>query len=248
VTGRWRAAPLLETEGISPWLSRSASFNQEADFLETCRHNVDAIGSSSYRRIAPAPTNHAQSKQVNQPKIMKPIRHILIPLMIAGATLLTTSTASADDLASQSRIALRQLVSQNPAAVRANRKALAILVFPDVVKAGFIFGAQGGKGILFEHGQPRGRYRTVAASYGLQAGVQKYGYALFLMNQKAVDWVNNTRGWEIGTGPSVVIVDKGMARSFSTDTLHSGIYAFTFDQQGLMAGLGLQGSKITRID
>ena len=88
----------------------------------------------------------------------------------------------------------------------------------------------------------------VAASYGLQAGVQKYGYALFLMNQKAVEWVNNTRGWEIGTGPSVVIVDKGMARSFTTDTLHSGIYAFTFDQQGLMAGLGLQGSKIMRID
>jgi lipid-binding SYLF domain-containing protein len=82
----------------------------------------------------------------------------------------------------------------------------------------------------------------------LQAGVQKYGYALFLMNQNAVNWVNNTRGWEIGTGPSVVIVDKGMARSFSTDTLHSGIYAFTFDQQGLMAGLGLQGSNIVRID
>ena len=68
------------------------------------------------------------------------------------------------------------------------------------------------------------------------------------MNQKAVNWVNNTRGWEIGTGPSVVIVDKGMARSFTTDTLHSGIYAFTFDQQGLMASLGLQGSKIMRID
>jgi lipid-binding SYLF domain-containing protein len=127
-------------------------------------------------------------------------------------------------------------------------KALAILVFPKVVKAGFVLGAQGGEGILFEHGRVNGRYRTVAASYGLQAGVQEYGYALFLMNQKAVDWVNNTRGWEIGTGPSVVIVGKGMARSFSTDTLHSGLYAFTFDQRGLMAGLGLQGSKIMRID
>jgi len=101
---------------------------------------------------------------------------------------------------------------------------------------------------LFVHGKTAGRYRTVAASYGLQAGVQKYGYALFFMNQKAVDWINNTRGWEIGTGPSVVIVDKGMARSFTTDTMHSGIYAFTFDQRGLMAGLGIQGSKITRID
>lgn len=59
---------------------------------------------------------------------------------------------------------------------------------------------------------------------------------------------HQTRGWEIGTGPSVVIVDKGMARSFTTDTLHNGIYAFIFGHQGLMAGLDLQGSKIMRID
>jgi lipid-binding SYLF domain-containing protein len=169
-------------------------------------------------------------------------------LTLATIALLAARTASADSLTSDSRAALQQLVSQNPAAARVKAKSQAILVFPDVVKAGFIFGAQGGKGILFMHGQPSGRYRTVAASYGLQAGVQKYGYALFLMNQKAVDWVNNTRGWEIGTGPSVVIVDKGMARSLTTDTLHSGIYAFTFDQKGLMAGLGLQGSKIMRLD
>src|SRR6059036_2356988 len=166
-------------------------------------------------------------------------------LVLATVALLSTHTASAD-LISDSRGALHQLVSQNPAAAKAKSKAVAVLVFPDVVKAGFIFGAQGGQGILFLHGQPSGRYRTAAASYGLQAGVQKYGYALFLMNQNAVNWVNNTRGWEIGTGPSVVIVDKGMARSFSTDTLHSGIYAFIFDQQGLMAGLGLQGSKIVK--
>ena len=68
------------------------------------------------------------------------------------------------------------------------------------------------------------------------------------MNQDEVNWVNNTRRREIGTGPSVVIVDKGMARSFITDTLHSGLYAFPFDQQCLMAGLGLQGSKIIKLD
>ena len=167
-------------------------------------------------------------------------------LLLATVALLSTGTASADDLISQSRRALQKLVAQNPAAAGCKSRAVAVLVFPDVVKAGFIFGAQGGKGILFVDGRPSGRHRTVAASYGLQAGVQKFGYALFLMNQDAVDWVNNTHGWEIGTGPSVVIVDKGMARSLTTDTLHSGIYAFTFDQQGLMAGLGLQGSKIMR--
>src|SRR5437773_8462157 len=164
-------------------------------------------------------------------------------LMLAAVALLSTHTASADDLTTDSSRALQQLVAQNPAAAKCKSRAAAVLVFPDVVKAGFIFGAQGGKGILFVRGQPSGRYRTVAASYGLQAGVQKFGYALFLMNQDAESWVNNTRGWEIGTGPSVVIVDKGMARSFTTDTVHSGIYAFTFDQQGLMAGLGLQGPR-----
>src|SRR5262245_16639942 len=169
-----------------------------------------------------------------------------VGLVLAAIASLSTSTAFADDLIGNSRRALQQLVAQNPAAAKCRSKALAVLVFPRVMKAGFSVGGQEGKGILFLHGKPNGRYRTVAASYGLQAGVQEFGYALFLMNQDAVDWVNNTHGWEIGTGPSVVLVDKGMARSFTTDTLHSGIYAFTFDQQGLMAGLGLQGSKIMR--
>ena len=169
-------------------------------------------------------------------------------LAVVAISLITARPVSADDLTRDSRHALQQLVAQNPAAAKANSKALAVLVFPNVVKAGFVLGAQGGKGVLFVHGQPSGRYRTVAASYGLQAGVQKYGYALFFMNPRAVDWINTTRGWEIGSGPSVVVVDKGMARSFTTSTMHSGIYAFTFDQQGLMAGLGLQGSKIKRID
>src|SRR5437764_9493084 len=145
---------------------------------------------------------------------MKPTKNILIGSILVVITLFTTSRASAD-LVSDSRRALQQLVAQNPAAAKCKSRAAAVLVFPDVVKAGFIFGAQGGKGILFTHGRPSGQYRTVAASYGLQAGVQKFGYALFLMNQNAVNWVNNTRGWEIGSGPSVVIVDKGMARSFT---------------------------------
>ena len=121
----------------------------------------------------------------------------------AAAALLTPRTVSADDLTNDSRHTLQQLVAQNPAAAKCKVKAVAVLVFPDVVKAGFIFGAQGGKGILFVHGQPSGRYRTVAASYGLQAGVEKYGYALFFMNQRSLDWIHQTRGWEIGTGPSV---------------------------------------------
>ena len=170
-----------------------------------------------------------------------------VGLLLAVVALLPTHRASAASLTGESRAALRQLVAQNPAASKVSQNAIAVLVFPNVVKAGFIFGGQGGEGVLFVHGQRAGHYRTFATSYGLQAGVQKYGYALFFMNQRAVDWVNAARGWSIGSGPSVVIVDKGAARTISSETLHSGIYAFTFDQQGLMAGLGIQGSKIERI-
>jgi hypothetical protein len=47
--------------------------------------------------------------------------------------------ASAGDLVSDSRLALKQLVAQNPAAAKAKSKAAAVLVFPDVVNAAFIF-------------------------------------------------------------------------------------------------------------
>jgi lipid-binding SYLF domain-containing protein len=171
-----------------------------------------------------------------------------IPMLVAAAALFTTQNTFADDLTNQSRRALRQLVANNAAASRVSSNAIAVLVFPNVVKAGFIIGGQGGEGILFVHGHPAGRYRTVAGSYGLQAGVQKFGYALFLMNQRAVDWVNKANGWSVGSAPSLVVVDKGMAGTMSTETLHSGIYAFTFNQKGLMGGLGIQGSKITRIN
>src|SRR4029077_10721740 len=92
------------------------------------------------------------------------------------AVLLTSGTAFAS-LASESRAALSQLKLQNSAAAKVSSRALAVLVFPNVIKAGFLVGAQEGQGTLFVHGRPFGRYRTVAGSYGLQAGVQKYGYA-----------------------------------------------------------------------
>lgn len=172
--------------------------------------------------------------------------HFTLALLVL--TLLPIRMTVAASPTSEARTALRQLVAQNSAARKLSETALAVLVFPKVMKAGFVVGAQGGEGVLFVHDEPAGRYRTTAGSYGLQAGVQRFGYALFFMDQQAVDWVKKARGWSIGSGPSVVLVDKGKARTMSSETLHSGIYAFTFDQKGLMAGTGIQGSKISRIN
>ncbi len=127
-------------------------------------------------------------------------------------------------------------------------KAVGILVFPGIVKGGFIVGGQYGEGALIKDGKTVAFYNTVAASYGLQAGLQKFGYALFFMTDSALKWLDKSDGWEIGVGPSIVVVDAGAATSLTSTTAQSDIYAFFFDQKGLMAGLGLQGTKITRLE
>ena len=157
------------------------------------------------------------------------------------------SAASSSQISRDSRAALKKLYAHSTSARLLGQRAKAILVFPKIIKAGFIVGGQGGNGALFEDGKTVGYYNTAAASSGLQVGVQSFGYALFFMDDEALGYLRKSDGWEIGTGPSVVIVDKGVAKSLSSTTLQNGVYAFTFKQKGLMAGVGIQGSKITRI-
>jgi len=158
------------------------------------------------------------------------------------------ANASASQIARDSRAALNSLCAQNPAARALRSKARGVLVFPSIVKGGFVIGAQGGNGAMIrDTGEISGFYQTAGASYGLQAGVQEFGYALFLMDNEAFRELNRSGGWEVGSSPSLVIVDQGMATSLSTTTLSHGTYAFFFNQRGLMGGLSLQGSKITRI-
>ncbi len=142
--------------------------------------------------------------------------------------------------------ALDTLYVKAPAAKVLARQAKGILVFPKVKKAGFIAGAQYGKGALIQNGRTVGYYNIAAASYGLQAGVQSFGYAMFFMTNSALESLNSSAGFEVGTGPSFVLVDKGMAKTLTTTTIREDVYAFIFGQKGLMGGFGLQGSKITR--
>ncbi len=144
--------------------------------------------------------------------------------------------------------ALQELKATDPVAAELADDASGVLVFPSIAKAGFLIAAQTGEGVLYEAGRATAFYNTTAASYGLQAGVQKFGYALFFMDDASLDAFKASSGFEIGLGPSVVIVDSGFAARATNLTVRKGIYAVTFDQKGLMAGIGLEGSKITRIE
>ncbi|MBP1748514.1 MAG: twin-arginine translocation pathway signal [Deltaproteobacteria bacterium] len=158
------------------------------------------------------------------------------------------AAASAAEINQNAKTILEKLYAKTDSARALGQNAKAILVFPSITKAGFIVGGQYGEGVLLKEGKPAGYYNTVSASYGLQAGVQKFGYVLFFMTDAALRYLDRSDGWELGTGPSVVIVDTGTAKSLTTTTAKSDVYAFFFDQRGLMAGVGLQGTKITKIE
>jgi lipid-binding SYLF domain-containing protein len=176
-------------------------------------------------------------------------RQTALIIIVSAFTLMPTLTraASAAEIDATSRAALRQLYASNATAHAVGRHSSAVLVFPSITKGGFLVAAQHGEGALFMHHGTVGYYNSVAASYGFQAGIQKFGYALFFLNNRAMSHLHGQGGWELGSAPSLVVVDQGIAKSLNTTHLKKDIYAFFFNQKGLMAGLGIQGSKITEI-
>lgn len=176
---------------------------------------------------------------------------ILIALALGTAYMMSPSpaaAASATEIDRSVNSVLKKLYKAMPAAKTLSGHAKGILVFPSIVKAGFMVGGQYGEGALQKGSKTVAYYNTVSFSYGLQIGAQEYGYALFFMTDSALKYLDRSDGWEVGVGPSVVVVDEGMAKSMTTTTARDEIYAFIFQQKGLMAGMGLQGTKITKIE
>lgn len=180
--------------------------------------------------------------------IMRKLSTLLATAALVSMSFLSpANAATAEDLDKDARQALQTLYKTNPFAETLSRKAKAVLIFPSIVKAGLVFGGSYGEGELLEGNKIDGYYNSVTASWGLQAGAQSYGYVVFLMTDKALKYIRDTRGWEIGVGPTVVVVDEGVAKNLSTSTLKDDAYAFIFGQQGLMAGVSIEGTKISRI-
>ncbi|TAL33691.1 MAG: twin-arginine translocation pathway signal protein [Alphaproteobacteria bacterium] len=172
---------------------------------------------------------------------------IALTLILALAISHSAEAATAKEIDRDAREALQKLYKHNELAASLAGKSKAVLVFPNIVKAGLIFGGSYGEGALITAGKTEAYYNSVSGSWGLQAGAQSYGYVVFLITDSAVKSVHKTKGWEVGVGPTVVIVDEGVAKNLSTTTLKDDAYAFIFGQQGLMAGISLEGSKISKI-
>lgn len=156
---------------------------------------------------------------------------------------------TATEIDQDADMAINKLFKSSPAAVELSKNAKAILIFPKIIKAGLGVGGHHGKGVLRKKEKSIAYYNTIAGSYGLQIGAQTFGYAMFFMDDKGLNHlINHNEGWEVGVGPSLVIVDEGVAKTLNNTTATESVYVFTFNQHGLMAGAGIQGSKITKIN
>ena len=154
---------------------------------------------------------------------------------------------SAAEITAQGEEALQRLEAREPEALNFAARAKGILVFPSIFKAGLIIGAESGNGVLFTHGRQAGYYNLSGGTWGLQIGAQKFSYAVFFMNNNSLRYLRQSGGFAAGTGPSIAIINKGAGLEANTTTITKDVYAFPFNEKGLMADLTLQGTKISRI-
>jgi lipid-binding SYLF domain-containing protein len=126
-------------------------------------------------------------------------------------------------------------------------KARGVLVFPSVISAGFWFGGQYGQGALRIGEQTSGYYSIAAASFGLQIGAQSKAIVMLFMTQEALDKFVNSQGWAAGVDATVAVLHVGANGNVDTSTTLNPVEAFVLTNAGLMAGVSLEGTKISRL-
>lgn len=171
-------------------------------------------------------------------------------LLATVLALFLVTAAHADDkiaIDANTQSALNMLRGHTSAADELLDKAVAVLVFPDVVKMGFGTGGQYGEGSLLVKGKPAAYYVTAGAPFGLPAGSQSKSQVILFMDQQSLQDFRNSPSWKVGIDGSVSLVQVGDAGNFDTSKSTGSMLGFIFSDQGLMHNLTLEGGKITRI-
>jgi lipid-binding SYLF domain-containing protein len=127
-------------------------------------------------------------------------------------------------------------------------KVKGYLVFPSVMRGGLVFGGEFGRGVLIVNNQTEGYFNMVSGSVGLQIGVQKRAILIAFVSQRALDSFLATNGFTVGVDGSLNFANWGTSRDLSTAMLGRDVIVFAFDETGVMGGVSVDGSKITRIN
>jgi len=173
---------------------------------------------------------------------------ILFSLFSTVALVNTAAAAGAEEIDIKVDGTIKKFNTEVTGGAEFLKKAKAVLVFPDVIKGGFVVGGEYGKGALRHDGDTMGYYSIASASLGLQAGAQQYTIVMVFLNDEALTKFRDSKGWEAGVDGSVAIAKWGAGTDINTQNFKDPIVGFVLDNKGLMAGISLEGSKISKID
>jgi len=142
---------------------------------------------------------------------------------------------------------LSRLYQTAPSSRELVSKARGVLIFPSVLEGGFVVGAEYGKGELRIDNNINGYYSSTAGSIGFQAGAQSKAIVVLFMTQDSLDRFLNSKGWTIGADATVALATIGANGQIDSDTVRQPVVGFVLTNAGLMAGVSLQGAKISRL-
>ena len=182
-------------------------------------------------------------------KAMQRIRTCIASLILVCMLSLPGHAASLDAAAldEQVTITLQRLYEQRPQAESLADRAAAVLVFPEIVKAGIVFGGEFGEGALLVNGAPEHYYRLTSVSAGFQLGIQTRSEVVMFMTEQAYQDFVGHDGWEAGVDGSVAFIEFGAGKEFDTQNMREPIIGFVFGGKGLMANASIEGAKYWRL-
>jgi len=159
----------------------------------------------------------------------------------------TTAAEQRSEINKNADEVLARLYQTAPASKEMVQQARGVLVFPAVLGASFVVGAEHGKGVLRVNGANEGYYATSAGSFGFQAGAQSRAIVILFMTQEALDKFRNSSGWTAGVDATVAVAEIGANGSIDTNTARESVVGFVLNNAGIMAGVSLHGTKIEKI-
>ena len=144
-------------------------------------------------------------------------------------------------------VALDRFKNEIPGANEFLANAKGVLVIPNVIRVGFVLGAEYGEGALIIDGKTVDYYSLAAGSLGFQIGAQSKNIVIIFMDENALTKFRDSLGWRAGIDGSIALVDQGAGASVDTSNLQHPIVGFIFGVKGLMVNLSLEGSKFTKL-
>ena len=177
--------------------------------------------------------------------LMRVAAGVAVTLILASCS---TTSSERSDIDARARAALQDLYRTTPAAKSLANSSAGVLVFPSVTQGGLIVGGQYGEGVMFKGGRPDAYYNVAGGSFGLQAGAETFSQAYYFTTPAALKTFEDTKGFEVGAGLDFAVADVAASGDISSSTLQKPLVIFVWGQQGLMAGVKVEGQKITRLE